>query len=230
MGPAAWRSGSPRRGPSASPGVRAAESPHAPEAPRQCPREIRTLRRAEGLDAAAVFAASGVTSGVKGKGGATPSIARDLDPAPGGAGRPAGVAPPLSTAENRITQRYGSRSFRDSVTIATVSAQGADSRCGRALRAVHRHGRVRSESTDPYRALARLTSRVLQSGLQLLYQAVRRAIADSVRLLLHAQNCGGTRIVIELRHLSRFDPDRDRFVIEPLAFAGDTFRDSERPR
>jgi len=120
MGPAAWRSGSPRRSPSASPGIRAAEQIHAPEAPRQCPWEIRTLRRAEGLGVAAAFAASGVTSGVKGEGGATPSIARDLDPAPCGAGRPAGVAPPSSTAENRITQRHD----RDLIVIASRSRSG----------------------------------------------------------------------------------------------------------
>ena len=55
-----------------------------------------TLCRAEVLGDAAVFAASGVKSRVTGEGGATPSIARGLDPAPCVAGRPAGVAPPSS--------------------------------------------------------------------------------------------------------------------------------------
>ena len=73
-------------------------------------------------------------------------------------------------------------------------------------------------------------SRVLQSGPQLPYQAARHLIADSVRLLLQVQHCGGKRIVIELRHLSRFDPDRYRFVMQPFAFTADTLRDSERPR
>src|SRR6202011_4463983 len=47
-------------------------------------------------------------------------------------------------------------------------------------------------------ALARLTSCVLQSGVELPYQAIRHMIADSVQLLLHIQRRGGKRIVTEL--------------------------------
>jgi pilus assembly protein CpaF len=78
-------------------------------------------------------------------------------------------------------------------------------------------------------ALARLTSCVLQSGVGLPYQAVRHMIADSVQLVLHLQRRGGKRIVTELRHLSRFDPDSDRFVMEPCA-ATDGMRESEAVR
>lgn len=78
-------------------------------------------------------------------------------------------------------------------------------------------------------ALARLTSCVLQSGVEIPYQAIRHMIADSIQLLLHIQRRGGKRIVTELRHLSRFDPDRDRFVMEPCV-VGDGLRESEAVR
>lgn len=124
MGPAARKLGSPVGGPSAVPDVRVSETSNAPEAPLPRPWKTRTLRRSELLGDAALFAASGVKRGVKGEGGATPSIARDLDPAPWGAGRPAGVAPPSSTAKNRIAQWHGPRSARDPVAITTVPCCG----------------------------------------------------------------------------------------------------------
>ena len=61
----------------------------------------RRLRKKVPHRAAAVLAASGVKRGVKDEGGATPSIAGGLDPAPHGAGRPAGVAPPSSVTDKQ---------------------------------------------------------------------------------------------------------------------------------
>ena len=79
----------------------------APEARPQSPWETMTLCRADVLGDAALFAASGVKSRVTGEGGATPSNSRGLDPAPRGAGRPAGVAPPspVTTEPDRATAR-----------------------------------------------------------------------------------------------------------------------------
>jgi hypothetical protein len=80
-----------------------------------------TLRRAMVLGDAALFAACGVEERVTGEGGATPSNSRDLDPAPGGAGRPAGVAPPSPVTQNRIERWHKPRSGRDRVAITAVS-------------------------------------------------------------------------------------------------------------
>jgi len=79
-----------------------------------------TLRGAMVLGCAALFAACGVEERVTGEGGATPSNARALDPAPRGAGRPAGVAPPSPVTQNRIARRHGPRSFCDPIAITTV--------------------------------------------------------------------------------------------------------------
>jgi hypothetical protein len=70
-----------------------------------------TLWRGDVLGNAAVFAASGVKSGVICEGGATPSISRGLDPAPR-AGRPRWGRSPLACHEepDRATARPAIRS------------------------------------------------------------------------------------------------------------------------
>jgi hypothetical protein len=78
-----------------------------------------TLWRGDVLGNAAVFAASGVKSGVICEGGATPSISRGLDPRLAARAGPAGVAPPSPVTKNRIARRHGPRSVRDPVAIAT---------------------------------------------------------------------------------------------------------------
>jgi pilus assembly protein CpaF len=88
-----------------------------------------------------------------------------------------------------------------------------------ALNTGHRGSLSTIHANSAEQALARFTSCVLQSGVELPYQAVRHMIADSVQLLLHIQRCGGRRIVTELGRVTRFDPERDRFIIEPFAVA-----------
>lgn len=60
-------------------------------------------------------------------------------------------------------------------------------------------------------ALARFTSCVLQSGVELPYAAVRRNIGDAVHLLLHLERRQGRRYVSELVRVQGFDPDSDSF-------------------
>lgn len=60
-------------------------------------------------------------------------------------------------------------------------------------------------------ALARFTSCVLQSGVELPYAAVRRNIGDAVHLLLHLERRQGRRYVAELVRVRGFDPDSDSF-------------------
>lgn len=60
-------------------------------------------------------------------------------------------------------------------------------------------------------ALARFTSCVLQSGVELPYAAVRRNIGDAVHLLLHLERRQGRRYVAELVRVKGFDPDSDSF-------------------
>jgi len=65
-------------------------------------------------------------------------------------------------------------------------------------------------------ALARFTSCVLQSGVELPYAAVRRNIGDAVHLLLHLERRQGQRYVSELVRVQGFDPDSDSFRTTPL--------------
>ncbi len=60
-------------------------------------------------------------------------------------------------------------------------------------------------------ALARFTSCVLQSGVELPYKAVRRHIADCIHLLLHLERRGNRRVATELVRLRGYDPDGDEY-------------------
>lgn len=64
-------------------------------------------------------------------------------------------------------------------------------------------------------ALARFTSCVLQSGVELPYKAVRHHIADSIHLLLHLERQGGRRVATEFVRLVGYDVESDRYRVEP---------------
>lgn len=63
-------------------------------------------------------------------------------------------------------------------------------------------------------ALARFTTCVLQSGVDLPYQAIRHQIADSLHLLLHLERQGKRRLATELVRLRGYDAERDRYQLE----------------
>jgi len=66
-------------------------------------------------------------------------------------------------------------------------------------------------------ALARLTSCVLQSGIELPYQPVRRMIADAVNLVVHIERRSGRRIVTEVIRIQRYDAEHDNYAVEKAA-------------
>jgi pilus assembly protein CpaF len=66
-------------------------------------------------------------------------------------------------------------------------------------------------------ALSRLTSCVLQSGIELPYQAIRANIGDALHLLIHLERRNGKRMVTEALRLERFDLHSDRYVTEAVA-------------
>jgi pilus assembly protein CpaF len=73
---------------------------------------------------------------------------------------------------------------------------------------------IHANSAD--QALARFASCVVQSGVELPYQAVRYQIADSIDLVLHLARAGGARVVRELVQVSRYESNRDHYVTKPL--------------
>ena len=60
-------------------------------------------------------------------------------------------------------------------------------------------------------AIARLTSCVLQAGVELPYAAIRSNIADAVNLLLHIERRQGRRYVAELLEVESYDPANDKY-------------------
>src|SRR4029079_4369086 len=60
-------------------------------------------------------------------------------------------------------------------------------------------------------ALARFSSCVVQSGIELPYQAVRYQIADAIHLVLHLGRHRGARVVKQLIKVERYDVQRDGY-------------------
>ena len=59
--------------------------------------------------------------------------------------------------------------------------------------------------------LARFTSCVLQSGVDLPYKAIKTNAGDSLEVLIHVERRPGRRFISEVVELNRYDPDSDAF-------------------
>jgi hypothetical protein len=66
-------------------------------------------------------------------------------------------------------------------------------------------------ATSARQALARFTSCVLQSGVDLPYRAVKTNVADSVNVVVHLERRPGRRFVSEVVEINGYDPDRDEY-------------------
>jgi pilus assembly protein CpaF len=77
-------------------------------------------------------------------------------------------------------------------------------------------------------ALARFSSCVLQSGIELPYAAIRHQIADSLQWLLHIERSHGARVVTQLLRVRRYDPVQDRYELETFYERSPTPSDSAR--
>ena len=67
-----------------------------------------------------------------------------------------------------------------------------------------------------FQAIARLTSCVLQAGVELPYAAIRSQIADAVELILHIERRHGARLVASLIRIGRYDSAQDRYETSSL--------------
>jgi pilus assembly protein CpaF len=59
--------------------------------------------------------------------------------------------------------------------------------------------------------LARFTSCVLQSGVELPYRAIKTNIGDSLEVVVHIERRPGRRFVSEVLEINHYDPDADLF-------------------
>jgi pilus assembly protein CpaF len=55
--------------------------------------------------------------------------------------------------------------------------------------------------------LARFTSCVLQSGIELPYRAIKTNIGDSLDVVVHVERRPGRRLISEVLELNDYDPD-----------------------
>jgi len=65
-------------------------------------------------------------------------------------------------------------------------------------------------------ALARFTTCVLESGVEIPYRAVRSNIAEAVGLLVHIERRQGRRAVTEILKIQRYNPEEDRYELETV--------------
>jgi pilus assembly protein CpaF len=66
-------------------------------------------------------------------------------------------------------------------------------------------------ATSARQGLARFTSCVLQSGVDLPYRAIKTNVGDSVNVVVHLQRRPGRRFVSEVVEIHGYDPDRDEY-------------------
>jgi pilus assembly protein CpaF len=59
--------------------------------------------------------------------------------------------------------------------------------------------------------LARFTSCVLQSGVELPYRAIKTNIGDSLNVIVHIERRPGRRFISEVLEINSYDPDSDLF-------------------
>jgi pilus assembly protein CpaF len=66
-------------------------------------------------------------------------------------------------------------------------------------------------ATSARQALARFTSCVLQSGVDLPYRAIKTNVGDSVNVVVYLERRPGRRFVSEVVEIHGYDPDRDEY-------------------
>ena len=66
-------------------------------------------------------------------------------------------------------------------------------------------------ATSAQQGLARFTSCILQSGVDLPYRAIKTNVGDSVNVVVHLERRPGRRFVSEVVEIHGYDPDRDEY-------------------
>ena len=74
-------------------------------------------------------------------------------------------------------------------------------------------------SSSARQGLARFTSCVLQSGVELPYRAIKTNIADSLNVVVHIERRPGRRFISEVLEINSYDPDTDLFDFRSIYVA-----------
>src|SRR5271154_3628219 len=71
-------------------------------------------------------------------------------------------------------------------------------------------------ATSAKQGLARFTSCVLQSGVELPYRAIKSNIGDSLNVVVQLERRPGRRFISEVLEIHRYDPDADEFEFSAI--------------
>jgi pilus assembly protein CpaF len=71
-------------------------------------------------------------------------------------------------------------------------------------------------ATTAAQGLARFTSCVLESGIELPYRAIKSNIADSLNVVIQLERRPGQRAVSEVLEIKGYDPESDRYELKPV--------------
>jgi pilus assembly protein CpaF len=64
--------------------------------------------------------------------------------------------------------------------------------------------------------IARFTTCVLQSGVEMPYRAIKSNVADSLNIIIQIERRPGTRFVSEVLEIRGYDPETDRYDFHPV--------------
>lgn len=64
--------------------------------------------------------------------------------------------------------------------------------------------------------ISRLTTCVLQSGIEIPYRAIKTNIGDSLNVIIQIERRPGKRYVSEVLNIRGYDPETDRYDLEPI--------------
>lgn len=73
-----------------------------------------------------------------------------------------------------------------------------------------------AHASSASQGIARFTSCVLQSGIDLPYRAIKTNIGDSLDIVVQLERRPGQRFVSEVLQINRYDPDTDRYEFLPV--------------
>lgn len=71
-------------------------------------------------------------------------------------------------------------------------------------------------SNSARQSLARFTTCVLQSGVDIPYRPIKSMIADSVDVVVHVERRPGRRFITEVLEIKNYNPDADAFDFHPV--------------
>jgi pilus assembly protein CpaF len=123
--------------------------------------------------------------------------------------------PPIQAVTIRDLLKATLRLRPDRIILGEVR-DGAAFDLLQALNTGHSGGLSTIHANSAGQAIARFTTCVLMSDVELPYKAVRASIGDALNLVVHIERWQGNRFVREVLLVKRYDPALDQYELESL--------------